>query len=609
MKNMKVSMKLIVSFLLVVLLATIIGVVGIFGMNSINSSKTEMYYTKTVPLPYLGKATEELQNARVNVREMVLYAEKGNEKGVEDAWDYTSKLLPEIAYNLSEFGKYVENDDVSKLYEDAKKMYEVEYLPVVNAIRDNARLYASTQNYDYFHIIDDNLDKCRELSYTMMDKFDTAIDLLMEEGADSYQAADQMATMLLTVIIVVIVVSIIIAMFLAFYISGLIAKPLSIIANAFKLIGSEGRLDFDDATNRSANETATRKDELGDCARGFKGIISHLTEIEQNLSAIADGDLTTSVHVLSANDTIGNSLERTLDNLNTMFGEINSASNQVSTGSKQIADGAQSLAQGSTEQAASVEELSASIGEIAQKTKENAGMAERAAQLAKTIMGNAEKGSGQMGEMTTAVHEINQASQSISKVIKVIDDIAFQTNILALNAAVEAARAGQHGKGFAVVAEEVRNLAAKSAEAAKDTGGLIQNSMEKAELGARIAGETAESLAEIVSGISESTNIVSEIAKSSEEQSLGITQINTGIDQVAQVVQQNSATAQESAAASEEMSSQSTMLEELISQFKLKSAGFGSSALPSRSAKAAEALPPVPADNVYEPGNDNFGKY
>jgi len=609
MKNMKVSVKLIVSFLMVVALATIIGVVGIIGMNSINASKTEMYYTKTVPLPYLGKATEEIQSVQVQVREMALYAEKGNSQGIEDAWKYIESLMPKILDNLGEFGKSVANDDVRQLYLHARELFEKDFTPIVSIIRDNARLYLQTDDYDYYLIVDQNLDKIRDVSYKMIGEFDEAIDVLMEEGKASYEQADAMATTLLIVIIAVIVVSIIIAMSLAFYISSIIAKPLAIIANAFKQIGSEGRLNFDDATNRSANDTATRKDELGDCARGFKGIIAHLNEIESNLSAIADGDLTTSVHVLSPNDTIGNSLERTLDNLNTMFGEINSASNQVSTGSKQIADGAQSLAQGSTEQAASVEELSASIGEIAQKTKENAGMAERAATLAKTIMGNAEKGSSQMGEMTTAVHEINQASQSISKVIKVIDDIAFQTNILALNAAVEAARAGQHGKGFAVVAEEVRNLAAKSAEAAKDTGGLIQNSMEKAELGARIAGETAESLAEIVSGISESTTIVGDIARSSEEQSLGIAQINTGIDQVAQVVQQNSATAEESAAASEEMSSQSTMLEELISQFKLKSAGFGT-ALPARSKKAAEALPAAPAEDVYEPaGNDNFGKY
>jgi methyl-accepting chemotaxis protein len=213
-----------------------------------------------------------------------------------------------------------------------------------------------------------------------------------------------------------------------------------------------------------------------------------------------------------------------------------------------------------------------------------------------------------MDEMMTAVKDINVASQSINKVIKVIDDIAFQTNILALNAAVEAARAGQHGKGFAVVAEEVRSLAAKSAEAAKDTGGLIANSMEKAELGARIADDTAASLVEIVSGINESSQIVTEIAKSSEEQSLGIAQINRGIDQVAQVVQQNSATAEESAAASEEMSGQANMLEELVSQFKLKGQN-GSKRLGGQGGKGAQKLV-MPAKTTYAPPqNGDFGKY
>ena len=207
-------------------------------------------------------------------------------------------------------------------------------------------------------------------------------------------------------------------------------------------------------------------------------------------------------------------------------------------------------------------------------------MAGRAAELANSIKGNAEKGSRQMDEMITAVNEINDAGQSISKVIKTIDDIAFQTNILALNAAVEAARAGQHGKGFAVVAEEVRNLASKSANAAKETGALIQDSAQKAELGARIAGETASSLSEIVSGINESSQIVGDIAKSTGDQTVGISHINKGIDEVAQVIQQTSATAQQSAAASQEMSAQSVVLEELIGQFKLKGDNSSRQGLP-----------------------------
>jgi len=334
-----------------------------------------------------------------------------------------------------------------------------------------------------------------------------------------------------------------------------------------------------------------------------------VTNIAKELEAVANGDLTVDVEVLSEDDVLGQSLQNTVINLNFMFGEISSAAAQVTAGAGQIAEGAQTLAQGSTEQAASVEQLSASISEIAANTKENASKAERAATLANTIMANAEKGSRQMDEMTSAVKDINAASQSISKVIKVIDDIAFQTNILALNAAVEAARAGQHGKGFAVVAEEVRNLAAKSAEAAKDTGGLIANSMEKAELGASIAIDTAASLGEIVTGINKSNQIINDIAKSSEEQSYGIAQINMGIDQVAQVVQQNSATSEESAAASEELSGQSVMLKDQISQFKLRDSTAKrkiqapATPLVNQKTKPENSLP---ADTGSE---SSFGKY
>jgi len=605
MKNMKVSMKLVVSFTIIIALTVVVGVIGIIGMNNINAAKQEMYYSVTAPIPYLGKIEEDIQSARVYVREMVMAAMYENQAGVDENWSNANQRLGEIPAAASSFRDYVESEAVLRMFNEGMSKYENSLRQVIEQIHTASK--SGTED-DIYHIKDNLLPECGRIAGEIIDTFSKCVDDLMAYGSTSYQESADMADLLLMIVIVVLVAAIAIAVFLTIYISGLIAKPLSVIAGAFSQIGTRGKLQFDDSVTRFANETALRKDELGDCAKGFKGIIDHMIDIERNLAEIADGDLTTTVHALSEEDSIANSMQRTLDNLNTMFGEINSASNQVSTGSKQIADGAQSLAQGSTEQAASVEELSASIGEIAQKTKENATMAERAATLASTIMQNAERGSSQMGDMTTAVHEINQASQSISKVIKVIDDIAFQTNILALNAAVEAARAGQHGKGFAVVAEEVRNLAAKSAEAAKDTGGLIQNSMEKAELGARIAGETAESLADIVSGINESSQIVGEIARSSEEQALGITQINTGIDQVAQVVQQNSATAQQSAAASEQMSSQSSMLEELISQFKLKSQTFGPQSLPSRKPKA-DSMPSI-SENVYEPaGSDDFGKY
>ena len=310
-------------------------------------------------------------------------------------------------------------------------------------------------------------------------------------------------------------------------------------------------------------------DELGVLSEDFNRFIESTKEQVSVLSKMADGNLMSEVTPKSPDDLLSNAINSMAENVRQLVSRINSTSIQVSGGAKQVAEGATMLAQGATEQAASIQELSSSISRIASKTRENAHTAEKTSALSADIKESAERGNHQMDEMMTAVSDINEASKNIGKIIKTIDDIAFQTNILALNAAVEAARAGQHGKGFAVVAEEVRNLASKSAEAAKDTGDLIQNSIEKAELGSRIAEETATSLGEIVAGINETSQLVAEIAKASEEQSDGITEINTGIDQVAQVVQQNSATAEQSAAASEEMSDQSDMLEQLIAQFKI----------------------------------------
>ncbi|MCL2249263.1 MAG: methyl-accepting chemotaxis protein [Oscillospiraceae bacterium] len=391
---------------------------------------------------------------------------------------------------------------------------------------------------------------------------------------------------------------------LAMRTSSGISKPLKTVDEWLHETATTGNAEWSDEEDRIFDKYNSRPDEVGDLFRSYAKICEYISSVSSSLKTVAGGDLDVDVTVRSEKDILSQSLHTMVNQLNEMFGEINAASLQVSSGSQQISDSAQTLAKGATEQSATVQQLSASMHEITGKTKSNAQMAARASELATTIKGNAERGSKQMDEMMTAVKEINEASQNISKVIKSIDDIAFQTNILALNAAVEAARAGQHGKGFAVVAEEVRNLAAKSADAAKDTETLIADSMEKAELGSRIADGTAASLADIVAGIDESNKLVNEIAESSEEQTLGIEQVNSGIDQVAQVVQQNSATAQESAAASQQMSGQSTALEQLISRFKLKSTPSQElGALPPAAKNASSGIDKI------DTSSPAFGKY
>jgi methyl-accepting chemotaxis protein len=301
----------------------------------------------------------------------------------------------------------------------------------------------------------------------------------------------------------------------------------------------------------------------------------YINEISDVLGQMANSNLDLVINNDYKGDfvQIKDALNLIILSFNDIFTEINNSADQVASGSRQVSDGSQSLAQGATEQASSVEELTASITQVAAQTKENAINANQANQLALTAKENAEQGNSHMNEMLVSMKEINESSANISKIIKVIDDIAFQTNILALNAAVEAARAGQHGKGFAVVAEEVRNLAARSANAAKETTALIEGSIKKAETGTQIANETAKALVEIVSGVAKAATIVGEIANASNEQATAIAQINKGVEQVSRVVQTNSATAEQSASASEELSSQADLLKDMISRFKLKRTG------------------------------------
>lgn len=300
-------------------------------------------------------------------------------------------------------------------------------------------------------------------------------------------------------------------------------------------------------------------------------IFSYINDISGVVTAIADGNLDTVITAEYQGEfvEIKNSLNKLILFLNQVFKEINSSASQVATGAVQVSVGSQSLSQGSTEQASAIQQLTASISEIAGQTKDNALNADHANKLATSAKEYSIKGNEQMKRMVDSMADINESSSSISRIIKVIDDIAFQTNILALNAAVEAARAGIHGKGFAVVAEEVRNLAARSSTAANETTALIEGSVIKVQTGTKIANETAEALKEIEGSVEKTANLVIEIAKASNEQATGIHQINKGIEQVASVVQNNSATAEESAAASEELSSQADLLKQMVLRFNL----------------------------------------
>ncbi|MBQ9120524.1 MAG: methyl-accepting chemotaxis protein [Lachnospiraceae bacterium] len=310
-------------------------------------------------------------------------------------------------------------------------------------------------------------------------------------------------------------------------------------------------------------------DDFGAVIDDFQKVFANIKEQAEIATEVADGNMTIRITPKSEDDIMGIALQQLVMRNQHSLSNIREAAYQVTASSAQVASASEALAQGSTEQASAIEEITASIADISEKTKQNAIQANSATELMAKAMQNVELGNTEMQEMVIAMQEINKSSESISKIIKVIDDIAFQTNILALNAAVEAARAGDAGKGFAVVAEEVRNLAAKSADAATETATLIEDSIKKVENGSKLANDTAQALEEITDVVNQSQTMVADIAQASNYQATAIAQIDKAVEQVSQVVQTNSATSQECAAASMEMSEQAGRVREMISTYNL----------------------------------------
>jgi methyl-accepting chemotaxis protein len=338
------------------------------------------------------------------------------------------------------------------------------------------------------------------------------------------------------------------------------------------------------------------------------------------LQNVSDGDLTTLMTGDYKGDSLllKNALNNTIESISEILQQVANTVEEVTNGANQVSDASSSLSQGATEQAASLEEITSSMSEIGSKTNQNASNAKLASNLTFDAKETAMLGSREMDELQKSMHDISQSSKDISKIIKVIDEIAFQTNLLALNAAVEAARAGRHGKGFAVVAEEVRNLAARSAKAAKETAEMIETSIRTVEKGANIAQKTADVLENIKDGAVKAADLVGEIAVSSNEQAMAISQISEGLHQIDKVTQTNTASAEESASASEELSGQASNLKRMIMKFKLNgnTVNFSNNYLTTSQSKnyrlesKKKHLQAAPNnDDFINLTNDDFGRF
>ncbi len=575
-KNMKIRAKLITGFLLVVIVALVLGVVSIFGLTTLSNNETGLYEEQVQAIYNAEEIEIALHQQRASFYD--LYVNKDDDAKAAELQTQIDDEQAALESALDAYVKAVGEDTYSQ---NLQNIYDQQYAPLLNQFQ--AQIEA---NEDKAAL--ETLEKLPDVVAAM----ETAVTDMVNNSlttADETQATDtSLANTIIIITIILAVVVVVGGIFLALYNTALIATPTQQLVKAANQI-SKGDLNIDIKVDQ--------KDEIGTLADAFKEMANAFREQASVLTAIAGGDYTGSIAVRSEADEVNRAISDMLDSNNAMIAEIRSAAEQVAAGASQIADGAQALATGSTEQAATLQEFSATINQVQQQ-------AEATSQLAATALADTDEAGRLMGEsmeymsqMTDAMQTINDSSQNIAKVIKVIDDIAFQTNILALNAAVEAARAGQHGKGFAVVADEVRNLASKSAAAAKETAGLIENSVENVTRGTQIAEHTSESLAKVGTIAASNAQSIGQMSEASQQQSIAINEINQGVSQISQVVQANSATAEESAASAEELSAQSTLLNKTVTRFKLRSGVIGSGGhnayeAPSASYPAPPALPP-----------------
>lgn len=548
----KISVKLFVSYAVIIIIMIASIVVGMSFLTSEETRGNELYDYYGVVQADAAMALSDFNEVKINIRN-VLYLYENDTKKQEECTALIEDLTTELY-------AYLDNVETVPLNADCQ-----EYLA-----------QARTDLEDYLSDVETSL------SYVEKQDMEGAKSYFMAHGVASANLAKEQLIQMIsslkanaeevknenhqtnqTRFFIMLIVMIVAALFSA-NVARLVIKsirgPITILTESAKKI-AKGDTDV-----HIQKET---EDEIGSMMESVAQMVENIQRQEEVVNSIADGDLRIQVEARSEKDSMNYALSRMVRDNNQVLHDISQATGQISNGSAQLSLASQTLAQGATQQAGAIEEISASVRDISEKSLDNAEQTREAKQLVEEARNSAVSGNRDMQDMVEAMKKINDSSENISKIIKVIDDIAFQTNILALNAAVEAQRAGSHGKGFAVVAEEVRNLAGKSAAASQETAELIEDSIKKVNYGSEIAENTEKALKDIMGKIDRIVELIRDIANSSDIQASEAAQIDQALSQVSNVVQTNSATSEECAAACEELSGQAENLRKLLEHYKL----------------------------------------
>ena len=554
LKNMKITKKLLISFIVIVILYLATVFTALYGVRKITGNFDE-FYNKSYQI--VKESMDFRLNQYIVARDMLLIV---NEKNTET----TAEELKEAKTSMAIVDQAMEN--LMKLNGENDMMSELKQLHGELVIpREKVMTLLENEKYDDAMKVyqNDYSPKAVEARSFLRD-----LETETKKAADAYYlSSNQSASVMLISLVVLSIVTLLLTSALWFIIARSITKPIQTLKKAAK--------DLSNGNLHTKLEYHSQ-DELGSLADSMRETITTLSvyvnEIEKTMLMIGKGKLNYQAGVEFKGDfiTLSESLNQISSLLSKSMLQIANSAEQVSGGAQQISNGAQMLSQGASEQAGSIEELATSINEISENVKNNADDTVAASELADVVENEIVASSQQMDRVTEAIEEIKQNSMDITGIVKDIEDIAFQTNLLSLNAAVEAARAGDAGRGFSVVASEIRKLATKTTEASKTTAELIKKSTTSVEEGSALISSAEQSMKHVVEGAREVANKIERISQSNIQQANFIIQIRQSIGMISDIVQGNSATSEESAAASEELAAQAQLLRELVNKFELR---------------------------------------